>query len=132
MSAGHGALRSSLTPTALAAWTFLILFETLAQIALKAGGDRLGDGASGPAWFMGAAAEPWVGAGVLGDVGSFVAWMVILDRIPLSLGFPLTSICYVTVSAASVAIFHEEIGALRGLGIVLIMVGVIVIGSEGE
>jgi multidrug transporter EmrE-like cation transporter len=57
---------------------------------------------------------------------------VILDRLPLSLGFPLTSVCYVTVSAASVLIFREEIGLLRGLGIVLIVLGVVVIGSEEE
>ena len=132
MSAGNGALRTSLTPAALAAWAFLILFETLAQVALKAGGDRLGDGAVDLAWLAAAAADPWVVAGVLGYVGSFVSWMVILDRLPLSLGFPLTSVCYVTVSAASVLIFREEIGWIRGLGIVLIVVGVVVIGSEEE
>lgn len=132
MNAGSGALRPSLTPTAVAAWAALVLFETLAQVALKAGGDALGDAPIDVDWLLSAAANPWVLAGVLGYVGSFVSWMVILDRIPLSLGFPLTSVCYVTVTAASVLLFHEEIGWLRGAGIALVVVGVMVIGTEEE
>jgi drug/metabolite transporter (DMT)-like permease len=132
MSAETGALRPSLTPAALAAWTALVLFETLAQVALKAGGDTLGDAPLDLSWVLSAATNPWVLAGILGYVGSFVSWMVILDRIPLSLGFPLTSVCYVTVTAASVLLFHEEIGWLRGGGIALIILGVIVIGTEEE
>lgn len=132
MSAETGSLRPSLTPTALAAWSALVLFETLAQVALKAGGDALGDAPLDGAWLLAAATDPWVLAGIFGYVGSFVSWMVILDRIPLSLGFPLTSVCYVTVTAASVLLFREDIGWLRGGGIALIVLGVIVIGTEED
>ena len=122
-----------MTPAAVAAWTALVLFETLAQVALKAGGDKLGDAPLDTAWILSAATEPWVIAGVLGYLGSFISWMVILSfAIPLSLGFPLTSVCYVTVTAASVLFFHEEVHGLRGAGIALIIVGVIVIGTEEE
>lgn len=115
-----------------AAWTLLVAFETLAQIALKAAGETLAAAPDLPHWFAAAAGSGWAWLGVLGYLGSFAAWMAILDKLPLSLGFPLTSVVYVTVTACSALVFREEIGALRWAGIGLIIVGVIVLGTEDE
>jgi drug/metabolite transporter (DMT)-like permease len=120
------------TAAAVAAWTGLVLCETLAQVALKAAGDSLGDVPLDAAWLLAVATNPWAIAGVLGYLGSFVSWMVVLDRMPLSLGFPLTSVCYITVAAASVVLFGEVVGLVRGAGIGLIMLGVAIIGTEGD
>ncbi len=115
---------------ALAGWCALILAETLSQVALKAAGDRLDGLPLGGAWLLHAAGEPLVWLGVIGYCGSFAAWMTILDRIPLSRGFPLTAIVYLAVTAASVLLFHEGVGPLRAAGIALIVLGVAVVGTE--
>jgi multidrug transporter EmrE-like cation transporter len=130
MSAVATARRRRPRLSTLAAWAFLIVFETLAQVALKAGGNALGDLPFDLDWLAAAASNGWIAIGVVGYLGSFVAWMVILDRTPLNLGFPLTAIIYATVAGASFVFFGEEIGAGRLVGIGLIVVGVMMLGHE--
>lgn len=112
----------------------LVVFETLAQVALRAAGVEIA--AAGPStaleWASAAVASPWAWVGAAGYVGSFLAWMVLLSRMPLSLGFPLTAVVYVTVTAASVLLFEEAVGLLGWSGIVLIVVGVAILGGEGD
>jgi drug/metabolite transporter (DMT)-like permease len=117
---------------AAAGWAALVTFETLAQVALKIAADRLGDGLAAGDWLAAAVVEPWVWVGALAYLGSFAAWMTILDRLPLSRGFPLTAVVYVAVAAASLIAFGETITPLRWCGIGLIVVGVVVIGGEDE
>ena len=114
------------------AWAGLVAFETLAQVALKVAGTALEAQTDWLAWLGVAIGSGWAWLGVLGYVGSFLAWMIILDRLPLSLGFPLTSVVYITVTAASVLVFHEEMGLLRMSGVALIILGVVVLGTERE
>ena len=120
-------------PTILAgvAWTFLVLCETLAQVALKAAGSAM-EGVPPEAWLWAAATNGWAWIGVIGYLGSFAAWMTILDRMPLSLGFPLTSIVYVSVTAASAVLFGEHVGALRWAGVAIIIAGIVLLGTEDD
>jgi drug/metabolite transporter (DMT)-like permease len=115
----------------VAAWVLLLAFETLAQVALKAGGEGLSDMPFGAAWLGAAIGNPWVLLGALGYFGSFLAWMVILDRLPLSLGFPLTAVALLTVAAASFLVFGETLTLWRIAGIGLIVAGVVIMG-RGE
>ncbi len=64
------------------AWGALILFETLAQVALKVAGERLATLRFGGAWVLAALHEPSAYAAACGYVGAFLAWMTILDRMP--------------------------------------------------
>ena len=123
--------RTAIAMTA-GAWVGLVAFETLAQVALKVAGTALEAQTDWLAWLGVAIGSGWAWLGVLGYVGSFLAWMIILDRLPLSLGFPLTSVVYITVTAASVLVFHEEMGLLRMSGVALIILGVVVLGTERE
>src|SRR5262249_47066007 len=54
----------------VAAWVLLLAFETLAQVALKAGGEGLSDLPFGAAWLTAAIGNPWVLLGALGYLGS--------------------------------------------------------------
>ncbi|MCK0196734.1 hypothetical protein MWN34_07380 [Ancylobacter sp. 6x-1] len=114
-----------------AAWAVLIGSETVAQVALKAGGLHLTDVPAGPGWLLAAIQDPWVIAGIAGYIGSFLAWMVILDRVDLSLGFPLTAIVIVTVTLASTVMFGEALPPLRLAGIGFIVAGAVFMG-RGE
>ncbi|WP_414476167.1 DMT family transporter [Microvirga sp. M2] len=125
-------LQPHLTVSSILAWSGLVVSETLAQVALKAAGDHLGSMDFGIDWVMSAITNPWTLAGAVGYIGAFASWMIVLDRIPLSLGFPLTAVIYVTVTAASVLLFQEQFGLLRWSGIALIVVGVAIIGTEED
>jgi drug/metabolite transporter (DMT)-like permease len=117
----------------LFAWLLLLVFETISQLALKIGGEALAHVPFGLAWLSEAAGNPWVIAGVFGYLGSFSAWMVILDRVPLSFGFPLTAVVMLAVAIASRYVFGEELTSWRVVGIGLIVTGVIVMrDGEGE
>lgn len=54
----------------------------------------------------------------------FVNWIVVLAHADLSYAQPITALSYVTVSMASVMLFHEHISSLRFAGLVLILFGV--------
>lgn len=110
------------------AWLNLLVFETCAQIALKEGGSQLSQHSFGAEWLVEAAHNPWVWAGIIGYLGSFCAWMIILNTVPLSAGFPLTAVVMLVVICASWFIFEEAITLWRMIGIVLIVAGVTVIG----
>jgi len=122
------AARRSNHRSAVTAWTALLAFETLAQVALKAGGEELSRQPFGVEWLTAALGSPWVLAGVAGYIGSFLAWMAILDRMPLSFGFPLTAVVILTVALASYFVFGETLTPVRTAGIGLIVAGVIVMG----
>lgn len=119
-----GLLRSIL------AWSALVAFETLAQAALKAAGAALSNVPFGTDFALAASREPWVYAGAVGYLGAFVAWMAILDKVPLSRGFPLTSIVAVSIIATSVLAFGETLGLVRGAGVGLILFGLVMLGNE--
>jgi drug/metabolite transporter (DMT)-like permease len=122
------ATRASANRDAIIAWFGLLVFETLAQVALKVAGNALAQHPFGVTWLEAALSNPWVLAGILGYLGSFAAWMVLLNRLPLSLGFPLTSIVMLSVVLASCLFFGETITPGRMIGIGLIIAGVTLTG----
>ena len=126
---------SAISPSyrnALFAWPLLLMFESISQIALKSGGEALAHRPFGLAWLSEAAGNPWVIVGVFGYLGSFSAWMFILDSIPLSFGFPLTAVVMLIVAVASHYVFGEELAPWRIAGIGLIVAGVFVMGGSEE
>ena len=118
------------TQATVIAWIILLAFETLAQIALKAGGESLAATPFGLPWLVEAAGNHWVWAGVAGYIGAFSAWMVILDTVPLSFGFPLTAAVMLSVAGASRYFFNEELSLWRLGGIGLILLGLLVMGGD--
>jgi drug/metabolite transporter (DMT)-like permease len=117
-------------PRAALTWTALVASETLAQVCLKIGGRSMPDDPFTGSWISAALGNPWVLVGVIGYCGSFIAWMMILDRMSLNLGFPLTSAVVVAVALASAVFLDEPLTPLRVAGIAVIVGGVVVIGSE--
>jgi drug/metabolite transporter (DMT)-like permease len=53
--------------------------------------------------------------------------LLVLAHADLSYAQPITALSYVTVSAASMAIFHEHLSPLRVFGLAMILIGVWVI-----
>ncbi len=57
-------------------------------------------------------------------LAQFFCWMIVLAKADLSFIQPITALSFVTVAVCSVFFFHERLGPLRAVGIVLILAGV--------
>lgn len=50
-------------------------------------------------------------------------WMYIIKHFPLSMAYPLGSLSYVFTMLAAIVFFHEDVGMMKWLGVMLIMTG---------
>ena len=109
-----------------------ILLVSLAQLAMKWGMTHLPHPGllqtlatgSGPALAL-------VGLGIVGYGLSLLCWLRALAHLPLSRAYPLLSISYALVYAATACLpwFHEPVHATQIAGIALITLGVWLIVS---
>jgi multidrug transporter EmrE-like cation transporter len=70
------------------------------------------------------ASSPWVWIAMAMAGLAFIAWMVVLKRIPLSFAYPFVSLTFPLVAIGSVFIFDEKVNPLQMVGLVLILAGV--------
>ncbi|MFA6078491.1 MAG: EamA family transporter [Candidatus Omnitrophota bacterium] len=70
------------------------------------------------------ASSYFIWAGVFIYILSFLAWIVILSRIELSVAFPIGSTSYIFVPILSIIFLHESVGVLRWVGILFIVAGI--------
>lgn len=115
----------------LALWT---LCEALGQILFKRGVDALAPGESrfGLTHLLRALASPAILGGVAIHVIEFALWIEILGLLPLSVAFPLESISYVTVLAATRLFLREIVPVRRWMGVALICAGIVVLGATSQ
>lgn len=110
-----------------------VVLVCIAQLAMKYGMNQL------PAelgldsyrqlmqWDLLLAAGTPIALGMLCYVLSVGCWITTLERLPLSVAYPLLSVSYILVYLAAVALpfFDESLSTRRLLGILLLCVGVI-------
>ena len=74
------------------------------------------------------AKEPllWVGLTLFGISALF--WLVVLSHVPLSVAYPVVGLSYILIVAFSRFILHENVPALRWVGVVIVATGIAVIG----
>lgn len=111
-------------------WVIFAVLDTGTQLAFKWGASALENMDFGWAMITLALATPGVWLAVLGYVGSFVVWMLILQRMDLSQAFPMTGLVYITVPAFAWALFGETIDVTRSFGIGLIVAGVVALAHD--
>ncbi|MBQ7511528.1 MAG: EamA family transporter [Prevotella sp.] len=61
-------------------------------------------------------------SGLFFGLGSLL-WMYIVKVFPFSTAYPMVSLSYVFGMLAAMLFFHEEVSAVKWLGVLLIMVG---------
>lgn len=105
-----------------------VLFNTAAQLALKAGMLQIG--------FFSFTLEnllpitikiitsPWIILGIVIYIISVVTWLMVLSRTPVSIAYPLSSLGYITSAIAAYYLLSENLTPLRIIGIIIILVGV--------
>ncbi|MBW1253972.1 4-amino-4-deoxy-L-arabinose-phosphoundecaprenol flippase subunit ArnE [Pantoea allii] len=58
-----------------------------------------------------------------------IVWLLVLQRLPVSLAYPMLSINFILVALAARFIWHEKMTRWQWAGTVLIVAGVAIIGS---
>lgn len=72
--------------------------------------------------------EPWLWAGIVLWVAQTAIWIVVLQSVPLVVAFPLITLSYAGVPAASALLLKERMTFEQAVGAVLILAGVMCVG----
>lgn len=73
---------------------------------------------------------PWVIGGIILYVVATVIWIYLLNKLSLSLLYPLQSLAYVAAIFISLFLFHEHIPPLRWVGVGVILIGVTLVAVK--
>jgi len=68
----------------------------------------------------------WLGLMLFGISAMF--WLVVLSRVDLSVAYPFVGLSYIVVVLFSRLFLHEQVTALRWLGVVVVAIGIAIIG----
>jgi len=122
------------TPLAFAFLMTGVLLNAAAQLALKAGTNRIGQFAFSldnvvPVG-MRIATSPYILLGVGCYVVSLVVWILGLSRVPVSVAYPMLSVGYIVNAVAAWMLFGESLTAQKVVGIGFIVVGVYLVARS--
>jgi multidrug transporter EmrE-like cation transporter len=109
------------------ALTMTVVMDTIGQLCWKFSAGQVPDTIGLWQSFVSILHEPLFHVALLVYFLQFFNWMIVLGHADLSYAQPITALSYVTVSGASMMIFHEHLSPLRVLGLAMILVGVWVI-----
>ena len=117
-----------LVPAALGLLAFCILSETVQQLSFKVGSGR----AEGRESFVrGVLGEPLIWLGIAIWVVESIAWVLVLQRAPISMAYPIMTLTYAAVPLAGVLLLKEKMSRRQMLGAGLIFAGVLLVGASG-
>jgi drug/metabolite transporter (DMT)-like permease len=116
-----------MTSTLVLLWLLNIFFDTLGQIAFKAGAIADNQATGWRHWFN-ILTNRWILLGISCYLAEFLLWLAFLSLVPLSEGVLLGSINIVVVMIAGRILFKEHLTHLRILGISLVAIGVAIVG----
>jgi drug/metabolite transporter (DMT)-like permease len=116
----------------LLAWALLLAAETLGQIALRTAGLQVGVLEPDRASVLAALSTPWLWLGLVCYLSQFAVWMAILERSSLSAAFPTSAIAFVAIMIVSWAWFGDPMGWQKILGSVIIVAGILLLGSNAQ
>lgn len=111
-----------------------VAFNTVAQLALKMGIDRIGAFVFHWSNFipiiLKIMVSPWIILGLVIYVGSVGVWLMVLSRAPVSIAYPMSSLGYVTSAIAAYYLLGEDLSAIRVAGIIVILIGVYMVARS--
>ncbi len=123
-----------MTPLTFALLMAGVALNAAAQLALKAGTNRIGEFAFALDNIVpiGArlASSPYILAGVGCYVVSLVVWILGLSRVPVSIAYPMLSIGYVVNALAAWYLLGEAVTPMRLVGIGIIVLGVFIVARS--
>lgn len=109
----------------LIGFTLLLLFDTLGQSSFKFTAIHADPLEFNIDWVIRVFTNHWVYTAILGYIGAFFTWMILLKKAPVGPAFAASHLEVVTVMIASVWLFNETITWERLVGAALIVAGII-------
>jgi drug/metabolite transporter (DMT)-like permease len=105
-----------------------LIFEALGVVSLKKGITQLGDFqqvsvAEVVRVVKAGATNAYILLGVLGETLFFASLLILMARSDISLLWPLTGLSFVFATFAAMWFLHEQVSAIRWVGVVCIMIG---------
>ena len=112
-------------------------FAVLGQLTLKYAMDQIGRIGSAQIsdpmnTIVKAAKEPALWAGLFLFGISALFWLVVLSRVDLSLAYPFVGLSYIAVVVLARLVFHEDVPALRWVGVFVVAVGIALVGLSSR
>lgn len=108
----------------LAGFALLLVFNTAAQLLLKAASTGALPLHADVAWVMRLLHQRALWFAIACFVGGFLAWMALLRHAPIGPAFAVSNLDIVSVLLASHWLFGEDVGVWQVLGAALIVAGV--------
>lgn len=72
----------------------------------------------------------WLGLALAALGAGMALWLLVLQRIPVGVAYPMLSLNFVWVTLAARFIWREPVSIRHGVGVSLIIVGIILLGSS--
>ena len=123
-----------MTPQTLAITITTIVVASIAQALLKNGMIRAGGFSSPGIQFLESLKnillEPYIVAGFLLVAIVVPMWLIVLERLPLSVASPLVSVGYIVALVIGGIFFKETMTPLKIGGVGLIILGVIAVAKS--
>jgi drug/metabolite transporter (DMT)-like permease len=117
-----------LIPVALGLLAFCIMAETVQQLSFKLGSARA---EAAPGFVRAVVSQPLIWIGIVIWVIESIAWVLVLQRAPLSMAYPVMALSYATVPLAGLLLLREKMTSRQALGAFLIFSGVLLVGVSG-
>lgn len=108
-----------------------IILDTIGQILWKFAVGRLPDTLTFWSTLEAIAQQPWFLAVVAIFLCQLFVWLKVLEDADLSFAQPITSLSYLTVCGFSWVMFDDQVGPIKGVGILCVLAGVYLI-SRGK
>ena len=112
-----------------------VLLNAVAQLLLKQGMLLIGSLEMTVSALTAAApkllASPFIWAGLLSYVVSVAVWLIVLSRVDVSYAYPMVGLGYVFATAVAWGVFHENVSAMRVLGMLVVCAGIYIIARTG-
>lgn len=121
-------MTEALTPLAIVVLVACIAAETAREVGFKAAALAA---AKSQSFALGILTSPFLWLAFAVGAAEFVLWIVLLQRTPLAIAYPIISLAYVGVPLAGVLLFREVMSRRQWFGAALIAAGVACVGVSG-
>lgn len=105
------------------------IFVTASEVLLKVGASETRRIAGWEWTGLMPLASIWTWVAIVFLILSFVCWIYVLRRIPLSIAFPLSNVVHVLVPLSCWIFLNEHISATRWYGIAVVIVGLALVAK---
>ncbi|HFK6081912.1 TPA: 4-amino-4-deoxy-L-arabinose-phosphoundecaprenol flippase subunit ArnE [Enterobacter cloacae] len=72
----------------------------------------------------------WLGLALLALGCGMLVWLVVLQRLPVGVAYPMLSLNFVWVTLAAKGLWNEKVARHHWLGVGLIMIGIVLLGGS--